>query len=164
MNKKLRPIIKWTGGKYDEFALFAPYIPDFENYIEPFFGGGGTFFALQPKGNVFINDKSSDLINFYQQINNAEFKIAIFEYATAWHELGVLSTQMWDKCADSFVNYIENNISNEVFNLDLIANLTPALKLNTTLNLQRFIINEVMFKQMLLNSLLDKAKRIKKFA
>ena len=68
MNKKLRPIIKWTGGKYDEFAFFADYIPKFDRYVEPFFGGGGVFFALQPTGKSFINDKSIDLINFYKQI------------------------------------------------------------------------------------------------
>jgi len=41
--KKVRPIIKWTGGKYDEFSMFSDFIPDFEKYFEPFFGGGGFF-------------------------------------------------------------------------------------------------------------------------
>ena len=79
MNKKLRPIIKWTGGKYDEFDLFANYIPEFDRYIEPFFGGGGVFFALQPRVKSFINDKSTDLINFYKQISAAAFKTELFK-------------------------------------------------------------------------------------
>ena len=78
MGKKLRPIIKWTGGKYDEFALFANQIPDFKRYIEPFFGGGGVFFALQPKVKSFINDKSTDLINFYKQVGNCTFEFRFF--------------------------------------------------------------------------------------
>ena len=80
MNKKLRPIIKWTGGKYDEFALFADHIPKFDRYIEPFFGGGGVFFSLQPTVHSLINDKSKDLINFYQQISSSEFKNELFKY------------------------------------------------------------------------------------
>ncbi|MGF1924118.1 MAG: DNA adenine methylase, partial [Bacteroidia bacterium] len=48
MRQKLRPLLKWTGGKFDEFPLFAESIPKFDRYIEPFFGGGGVFFALQP--------------------------------------------------------------------------------------------------------------------
>ena len=44
--KQIKPIIKWTGGKYAEYKFFKEYIPDFENYYEPFFGGGGVFFHL----------------------------------------------------------------------------------------------------------------------
>ncbi|RZL45756.1 MAG: hypothetical protein EOO93_26645, partial [Pedobacter sp.] len=79
MDKKLRPIIKWTGGKYDEFALFAAHIPKFDRYIEPFFGGGGVFFALQPSVKSFVNDKSTDLINFYKQIGNKDFHNHVVE-------------------------------------------------------------------------------------
>jgi DNA adenine methylase len=39
MNKKTRPIIKWTGGKYNEFDFFQDHIPTFDRYIEAFFLG-----------------------------------------------------------------------------------------------------------------------------
>ena len=67
MNKKIRPIIKWTGGKYDEFASFANQIPEFKRYIEPFFGGGGVFFALKPQGKYIIKYKIKYLFNFFTQ-------------------------------------------------------------------------------------------------
>ena len=42
-----KPLIKYTGGKYDEYKYFEKEIPDnINNYYEPFFGGGGVFFQL----------------------------------------------------------------------------------------------------------------------
>ncbi len=39
MNKKTRPIFKWTVGKYNEFDFFQDHIPTFDRYIEAFFLG-----------------------------------------------------------------------------------------------------------------------------
>jgi len=44
----VRPIIKWPGGKSRELNRILPYIPHFQRYIEPFFGGGALFFHLCP--------------------------------------------------------------------------------------------------------------------
>ncbi|MBB2144976.1 DNA adenine methylase [Pedobacter sp. LMG 31464] len=162
MNNKLRPIIKWTGGKYSEFALFSEFIPEFDRYIEPFFGGGGVFFALQPKVQSFINDKSTDLINFYKQIDHKEFKTELFNYATAWDELGNLTTKLWNECAIIFASFIQKNIPSDQLNDALLVHLTHALKAELLLNNQDFIIDIDLFKKMLLASMADKARRIKR--
>lgn len=41
----------------------------FNNYIEPFFGGGAVLFALQPK-KAIINDLNHELINVYSCIKD----------------------------------------------------------------------------------------------
>jgi len=162
MNNKLRPIIKWTGGKYSEFTLFAEYIPEFDRYIEPFFGGGGVFFALQPKVQSFINDKSTDLINFYKQVGHQEFKKELFNYATAWDELGNITIKMWEECATPFIDFIQKDIVSTMLNESLLKHLSSALNGDLQLNHQDFIIDKHLFKSMLLASMADKARRIKR--
>ncbi len=73
--KKLYPILKWAGGKEQELKYIVPNLPEkFENYYEPFVGGGAVYTALQAK-QYFINDKSDELINLYQSIINSNRKI-----------------------------------------------------------------------------------------
>ncbi|MFD0941419.1 DNA adenine methylase [Pedobacter boryungensis] len=162
MNNKLRPIIKWTGGKYIEFALFADYIPEFDRYIEPFFGGGGVFFALQPKVESFINDKSADLINFYKQIGHKEFKTELFNYVRAWDELGDLTNKMWERCCVLFAFYIEGTAPAAQLEGFLAERLTDALKKDFVLNNQDFVVDSDLFKKTILASIADKARRIKR--
>lgn len=162
MSKKLRPIIKWTGGKYDEFAFFADDIPTFDRYVEPFFGGGGVFFALQPTGKSFINDKSIDLINFYKQISTTAFKTELFKYATAWDEIGLIYAKLWASCSTGFNSYIKGDI--ELYRLSelLEVQLFQILKPNSILKEKDFIIDQVLFEKILLASIADKARRIKR--
>lgn len=45
-----------------------PKVPtSYGRYIEPFFGGGAMFFALQPE-NAVIADSNPELINMYRQV------------------------------------------------------------------------------------------------
>jgi len=160
--KKIRPIIKWTGGKFDEFLMFARYIPSFNRYFEPFFGGGGVFFALQSKAPAFLNDKSKDLIKFYSLIHSASFKNELFAYADAWDEAGKLSAGLTPVLLPLLQSFITGK--------------TEADKLKTTIqkhvNLisseedliifkEAFIINPARFIKMLDASIADKCKRIK---
>ncbi len=69
---RLSPIIKWAGGKEKELSEILPRIPDnFENYYEPFVGGGSVYFAID-KPKMFINDKSSELISLYKLIQKQD--------------------------------------------------------------------------------------------
>lgn len=75
LENELKPLFKWAGGKQDEFEAFKKYIPkNYNIYIEPFIGGGSTFFKINPPKAV-INDIHSELIKFYENIqkgNNLE--------------------------------------------------------------------------------------------
>ena len=65
---RLKPILKWAGGKTQLLNDLIPLIPNYTGkYIEPFVGGGALFFALQPK-NAVIADSNPELINTYKQI------------------------------------------------------------------------------------------------
>ena len=63
-----KPILKWAGGKTQMLGDLIPKVPtSYGRYIEPFFGGGAMFFALQPE-NALIADSNPELINMYRQI------------------------------------------------------------------------------------------------
>lgn len=65
----MKPILKYSGGKYKEIDKIIKYIPlTYNRYIEPFFGGGALFFHLKPKMAI-INDKNTRLIRFYSEIS-----------------------------------------------------------------------------------------------
>jgi DNA adenine methylase len=70
----MNPLIKWPGGKSTEIDEIKDFIPNYNRYIEPFFGGGALFFFLQPK-KALINDVSSSLIEFYNLIKNQDKKL-----------------------------------------------------------------------------------------
>ena len=66
--KKAKPILKWAGGKGQMLKVLEPKMPfEFNNYIEPFVGGGALFFALSPD-KAIIADSNPELINMYRQI------------------------------------------------------------------------------------------------
>ena len=65
-----KPVLKWAGGKTQMLGDLLPKVPaSYGRYIEPFFGGGAMFFALQPE-NAIIADSNPELINMYRQIAN----------------------------------------------------------------------------------------------
>ena len=71
----LSPFLKWAGGKRQLLSQIKERLPeDFNDYYEPFIGGGAVLFDLTPK-NSTINDINTALINTYEQIrdNTDEF-------------------------------------------------------------------------------------------
>ncbi len=62
-------MFKWAGAKHSEIPDFCNFFPSkFENFIEPFVGGGSVFFHLN-RPNSTICDNNPELINFYKQIS-----------------------------------------------------------------------------------------------
>lgn len=60
-----RPFLKWAGGKSRLIQQYIPYLPkNYQNYYEPFLGGGALFFYLQPK-RAILTDVNAELINVY---------------------------------------------------------------------------------------------------
>lgn len=63
-----RPLLKWAGGKTQLLNNILPKVPrSYGQYIEPFFGGGALFFALNPSDGI-IADSNPELINVYRQV------------------------------------------------------------------------------------------------
>ena len=89
--EKLAPFIKWAGGKEQELKHILPLVPPFDDYYEPFVGGGAVFFSVQAR-RAFINDKSPELVNLYRMIarqNDAFFR-ALDTLVRGWQEVSQL--------------------------------------------------------------------------
>jgi DNA adenine methylase len=169
MNKNKRgvvkPLIKWTGGKYKEFKHFKHLIPDFDRYIEPFFGGGGVFFSLSENGNSIINDKSIDLINFYKQVSNSDsnFKESLYEFVNAWDDLKVLFNEYKEPLTNLFLNYRNQKISKDEISafVDELLPLTKISKKYDRIFTEKFTLNpEELYKNIDIN-IVSKFSRIR---
>lgn len=75
-DKKIKPFVKWAGGKTQLIDEISKRFPDgfgtnILKYAEPFVGGGAIFFEVLSKYDlqeIFIGDINEDLINCYQVI------------------------------------------------------------------------------------------------
>jgi DNA adenine methylase len=158
----IRPLIKWTGGKYTEYEEFSQMIPSFERYVEPFFGGGGVFFALKTQKNSCLNDKSKDLIRFYKSLSDNEFKVQSYIYADAWDQAGELNKYLLLQEANLFNEFLANRIDQslletrleDLFNQLNLSDFEPLFN-------NEFILDAGGFKRSLCHSLADKFKRIR---
>ena len=71
-----KPFIKWAGGKRQLIPELLKHIPkNFNNYLEPFVGGGALFFELYNLGilknkKVYLFDINEELINAYKVIRD----------------------------------------------------------------------------------------------
>lgn len=66
--KKIVPFLKWAGGKRQLLDRISERMPqNYNNYYEPFIGGGAVLFGLQPD-RALINDINESLINTYRII------------------------------------------------------------------------------------------------
>lgn len=64
----MKPFVKWAGGKTQLLKELNAIKPKyFENYLEPFVGGGAFLLNLQPK-KAIINDINKELINAFEII------------------------------------------------------------------------------------------------
>lgn len=73
-NNNLSPFLKWAGGKRQLLEKIIDRMPkSFNNYYEPFIGGGALLFELQPAKAV-INDINASLINAYITIAEKPFE------------------------------------------------------------------------------------------
>jgi len=74
-----KPLLRWVGGKnwlasqLNNFFDFKSI--KFNNYHEPFVGGGSIMLNIAPQNDIYLSDINSDLINCYRQIQNDPLKI-----------------------------------------------------------------------------------------
>ncbi len=80
-NRQYQPFVKWVGGKRGLLTQILPLFPkEFNNYYEPFVGGGAVFFelfsrrALKNK-KVVLSDINVELINTYNVIKNSPYEL-----------------------------------------------------------------------------------------
>lgn len=78
--ERLKPFTKWTGGKRQLLPELLSLMPkNYDQYFEPFIGGGALFFDTMPK-KATINDFNKDLVLAYRQIrDDVELLISYLE-------------------------------------------------------------------------------------
>ncbi len=72
MSERLRPILKWAGGKRSLVPRILKELPArIDTYYEPFVGGAAVFLALAEEKRfqrAVISDKNKELVNLYQVV------------------------------------------------------------------------------------------------
>ena len=98
-----KPILKWAGGKTQMLGDLLPKVPSsYGRYIEPFFGGGAMFFALQPE-QAIISDSNPELINLYRQVadNVDDVILRLKKYENSSEMFYSVRSQDWTKLPKS---------------------------------------------------------------
>ena len=115
-NSNIAPFIKWAGGKRQLLAQIRERMPEsFNNYYEPFVGGGAVIFDLLPTSAV-INDINKALVNAYRQICNATDEFL--------KKLNELDETMWEDGKEYYYSLREHyndKLMKEEFDVELAA-------------------------------------------
>ena len=115
-NSNIAPFIKWAGGKRQLLTQIRERMPEsFNNYYEPFVGGGAVIFDLRPTSAV-INDINKALINAYKQICNASNEFL--------KKLNELDEAMWEDGKEYYYSLREHyndKLMKEEFDVELAA-------------------------------------------
>lgn len=157
----MQTLIKWPGGKTSECSIINEYIPPYDRYIEPFFGGGAVFFNLPPQHAV-INDISENLIAFYRfiQTGNAAFREWLYEINDEWERMKQAATPKTARLCEMFLRYRENEqLKDQLITRtqEYCAELAAELSHDS-----RVIANETFLRQELCRTAQDKVLRTRK--
>lgn len=111
---KLSPFVKWAGGKRQLLTEIKKRLPEkYNDYYEPFIGGGAVLFELQPD-NAIINDINTSLINLYNQIRNDTEKFIDL--------INVLDNEIWENGKEYYLNIREkynNKLIRKEYDIEL---------------------------------------------
>mgnify|MGYP004440197605 FL=1 len=115
-NSSIAPFVKWAGGKRQLIPQIRERMPEkYNDYYEPFVGGGAVMFDLLP-ANALINDINKALINTYRTICN--------ELDAFLKEVNRLDNDMWEdgkKYYYSIREYYNDKLMRSEYDVELAA-------------------------------------------
>ena len=115
-NSNIAPFVKWAGGKRQLISQIRERMPEqFNNYYEPFVGGGAVIFELLPE-NAVINDINRALINAYQMICDHPQEFL--------QEINRLDAEMWEDGKEYYYSLREHyndKLMKDEFDVELAA-------------------------------------------
>lgn len=115
-NSSIAPFVKWAGGKRQLIPQIRERMPkQFNNYYEPFVGGGAVIFELLPE-NAVINDINRALINAYQMICDYPQEFL--------QEINRLDAEMWEDGKEYYYSLREHyndKLMRDEFDVELAA-------------------------------------------
>ena len=97
----MHPIVKWAGGKHQLLEKIKKLMPkEYNNYYEPFIGGGALLFELTPK-NATINDVNLELLAIYTCMKDDElYKLMLEEldkHEENHNDIYYYEVRSWDR-------------------------------------------------------------------
>lgn len=159
----MRPIIKWPGGKQREYKYIMELIPEYDRYIEPFFGGGAVFFMEEPR-KAIINDFNDLLMDFYHLVKeqDTDFKYHLQQLSKYWGNMGVFIKTIEDELINVFYDYRHNRLQDYY----LEVKVKTIFKYHTKEFIDTFDSDSVVDIDMLFNNIQEsvtaKIKRMKR--
>jgi len=157
---RIRPLIKWTGGKSSELQIIKEYLPkNFNNYFEPFLGGGAVWLAMDiNKHKSYVNDYSEELINLYNLIKSKDmnFVLYISEFAFVWEKIEKYISKNQNIWVQIYKDYKSEKIT-----INDIEELATAFT-EKNQNFVNLYQNKIIFKKQYIKQISDKMKRMVK--
>jgi DNA adenine methylase len=161
----MQPLIKWPGGKSREFEYIKDIIPQYDRYIEPFFGGGAVFFQLKPR-KAIINDVCEELTYFYKfvkgQEDKKEFKKALYDYVDNWEKIPKYIDIFENKIIKLYVDFKDDKISIEDLEKSVNKYLESEEKRFNGLFNNDFCLDDKNLLRQIISNLTSKLGRVKK--
>jgi DNA adenine methylase len=164
LKSRLSPILKWAGGKEQELKHIHPAIPKrFNNYYEPFIGGGAVYFSINAN-KLFINDKSYELIDLYNTIKKKDklFFNIMNEIIHNWGLLENIVNNNSQEFINCYLDFSNNKITELGIKNWIVEFVFKHSKEFNGMLESSFNINLENFIKELNKNLVSKTKRMKK--
>lgn len=155
-----KALIKWPGGKTGELEKILPLVPEYDRYIEPFFGGGAVYFALEPKKAV-INDISRNLMEFYVMLKhqNEELKRLLEDYQDSFLGLQVVAELAYQELYARYQVYMDGKCNEDELALYVAEVIDTRFKQIIDSFHSPLVLSEEHFKAQLVKNVSDKLLR-----
>jgi len=157
----MKPLLKWPGGKTGEMKVIEQFIPRYERYIEPFFGGGAVFFHLPP-GKAVLNDISKNLTDFYTLVKkqDSQFERALYSYNQSWKLVGDYFDSVFPELSTAYQKFRRGTLADEELNSEIISALARSYSLFVTLFSQSVIGDSEKLFGEIQHNCIDKIRRM----
>lgn len=105
----MKPIVKWAGGKSQVLETLKEMLPStYNNYYEPFLGGGALLLDLDCP--AIVSDTNAELINLYQQVkDNPEDLLGLLFLLDEAPNMSKDPKQAYYYCREAFNENTGNN-------------------------------------------------------
>jgi DNA adenine methylase len=104
---KIKPFVKWAGGKTQILDMIRKLLPkSFNNYYEPFLGGGALLFDLAPDSAV-VSDSNEELIAAFKCFQNDNDYTLLIEELTKHQHMHSEEYYYYVRSLDRMADYNE---------------------------------------------------------
>jgi len=157
----MKPLLKWPGGKTGEMKVIEQFIPRYERYIEPFFGGGAVFFHLPP-GKAVLNDISKNLTDFYTLVKkqDSQFERALYSYNQSWKLVGDYFDSVFPELSTAYQKFRRGTLDEEELTSEIITALDRSYPVFVTLFSQSMIGDGKKLFGEIQHNCIDKTRRM----